>query len=205
MLHDGADGSAWEGMDEAIDVDDCLRRWEKGDEAAAEALVLHLFPVISKIVRTHLPRRDDERDLVQEILMKTFSRLHQYKGDAPLSHWVSRLALTTCLDRLRAQKVRPEVRQADLTPEEATVFDAAWLTGSSPDAGAAIAARDLVEKILSSLSPEDRSLILMVDLEGHSLQEISERTGWSISKIKMRLFRVRPQLRQMIRKLEERK
>jgi len=192
-------------MEEPIDVAGCLRRWKEGDEAAAEELIRHLFPVISKIVRTHLPRRDDERDLVQEILMKTFSRLHQYKGDAPITHWVSRLALTTCLDRLRAQKIRPEVRRADLTPDESEVFDAAWLTGSSPDAGEAIAARDLVDKILSSLSPEDRSLILMVDLEGRSLQEISETTGWSISKIKMRLFRVRPQLRQMIHKLEERK
>jgi len=117
---------------------------------------------------------------------------------------VSRLALTTCLDRLRAQKIRPEVRHADLTPDESDAFDAAWLTGSSPDATGAIGARDVVDKILASLSPEDRSLILMVDLEGRSLQEISETMGWSISKIKMRLFRVRPQLRQMIRKLEER-
>jgi RNA polymerase sigma factor (sigma-70 family) len=192
-------------MEEAIDVDGCLRRWKEGDEAAAEELIRHLFTVISRIVRTHLPRRDDEKDLVQEILMKTFSKLHQYKGDAPITHWVSRLAVTTCLDRLRAQKIRPEVRRADLTPDESDVFDAAWLTGSSPDAGDAIAARDLVDKILSFLSPEDRSLILMVDLEGRSLQEISETTGWSISKIKMRLFRVRPQLRQMIQKLEERK
>jgi RNA polymerase sigma factor (sigma-70 family) len=192
-------------MDDAIDVDSCLRRWKQGDEAAAEELIRHLFPVISRIVRTHLPRRDDEKDLVQEILMKTFSKLHQFKGDAPLSHWVSRLALTTCLDRLRAQKIRPEIRRADLTPEDSDVFEAAWLTGSSPDAGDAIAARDLVDKLLASLSPEDRSLILMVDLEGRSLQEISEYTGWSISKIKMRLFRVRPQLRQMIHKLEERK
>jgi len=191
-------------MEEAIDVDGCLRRWKKGDEAAAEELIRHLFPVISKIVRLHLPRRDDETDLVQEILMKTFAKLHQYKGDAPISHWVSRLALTTCLDRLRAQKIRPEVRRADLTPEESDVFDTAWLTGSSPDASEAIAARDLVDKILSSLSPEDRSLILMVDLEGRSLQEISETMGWSVSKIKMRLFRIRPQLRQMIQKLEER-
>jgi len=191
-------------MDEAIDVNACLRRWKEGDEAAAEELIRHLFPVISKIVRTHLPRRDDEKDLVQEILMKTFAKLHQFKGDAPITHWVSRLALTTCLDRLRAQKIRPEVRRADLTPDESDVFDAAWLTGSSPDASEAIAARDVVDKILASLSPEDRSLILMVDLEGRSLQEISEATGWSISKIKMRLFRVRPQLRQMIRKLEER-
>ena len=192
-------------MDEAMDVDACLRRWKEGDEAAAEELIRHLFPVISKIVRTHLPRRDDEKDLVQEILMKTFSKLHQYKGDAPITHWVSRLALTTCLDRLRAQRIRPEVRRTDLTPDESDVFDAAWLTGSSPDAGEAIAARDLVDKILSFLSPEDRSLILMVDLEGRSLQEISDATGWSISKIKMRLFRIRPQLRQMIHKLEERK
>ena len=192
-------------MEEPIDIAGCLRRWKQGDEAAAEELIRHLFPVISKIVRTHLPRRDDEEDLVQEILMKTFSRLHQYKGDAPITHWVSRLALTTCLDRLRAQKIRPEVRRADLTPDESDVFDAAWLTGRSPDAGEAIAARDLVDKILSSLSPEDRSLILMVDLEGRSLREISETTGWSISKIKMRLFRVRPQLRQKIHKLEEQK
>lgn len=191
-------------MDEAMDVDDCLQRWKQGDEAAAEQLIEHLYPVISKIVRIHLPRRDDEKDLVQEILMKTFSKLHQFKGDAPITHWVSRLALTTCLDRLRAQKIRPEVRQADLTPDESEAFDAAWLTGSTPDAGEAIAARDVVDKLLASLSPEDRSLILMVDLEGRSMQEISDITGWSISKIKMRLFRVRPQLRQMIQKFEER-
>jgi RNA polymerase sigma factor (sigma-70 family) len=100
-------------MDQAPDVDGWLQRWKQGDESAAELLIEHLYPVISKIVRTHLPRRDDEKDLIQEILMKTFSKLHQFKGDAPITHWVSRLALTTCLDRLRAQKVRPEVRRAD--------------------------------------------------------------------------------------------
>ena len=192
-------------MDEPIDVAALLRRWKSGEEAAAEELITYLYPVISKIVRTHLPRRDHEEDLVQEILMKTFSRLHQYKGDAPITHWVSRLALTTCLDKLRAQKIRPEIRRADLTTEESEIFDAAWLTGSSPDAMGAIVARDLVDKILSTLSPEERSLILMVDLEGRSMQEISEATGWSISKIKMRLFRIRPQLRQMIQNLEEEK
>src|SRR5882757_6146976 len=149
-------------MDETIDVESCLRRWKQGDEAAAEELIRHLFPVISKIVRTHIPRRDDEKDLVQEILMKTFSRLHQYKGDAPMSHWVSRLALTTCLDRLRAQKIRPEVRWTDLTPEESKAFDAAWLGSKTPDAAGVIEARDLVDKLLSTLSSADRSLILQV-------------------------------------------
>jgi RNA polymerase sigma-70 factor (ECF subfamily) len=191
-------------MDQPIDVARCLQRWRRGDESAAAEIIAHLYPVISKIVRIHLPRREHEEDLIQEILMKTFSKLDQYKGAAPLTHWVSRLALTTCLDKLRAQKIRPEVRWADLTPEESVVFDATWLEGSSRDATDAIHARDLVDKLLSTLEPQERSLILMVDLEGRSLEEISETTGWGISKIKMRLFRIRSQLRQAIQNLEKR-
>ncbi len=190
-------------MDQPIDITGCLQRWKKGDEDAAEELVRHLYPVISRIVRIHLPRRDHEEDLIQEILMKTFSRLHQYKGDAPLTHWVSRLSLTTCLDRLRAQKIRPEIRLADLSQEDMEVFDANWLGSSSPDATEAIQARDLVDKILSTLPAEDRSLILMIDLEGQSPQEISDATGWGISKIKMRLFRIRAQLRKTMQNLKE--
>jgi len=190
-------------MDQPAEIIAWLQRWKEGDESAAEELVRHLFPVISKIVRLHLPRREQEEDLIQEILMKTFSRLHQYKGDAPLTHWVSRLALTTCLDRLRAQKIRPELRWADLSTEDQETFGASWLGSSAPSAAGAIQARDLVEKILSTLSPEDRSLVLMIDLEGQSLQEISDNTGWGISKIKMRLFRARAQLRKTMQKLEE--
>ena len=188
-------------MEEGIDVADCLRSWKSGDEGAAETLIRHLYPVISRIVRTHLPRRDHEEDLIQEILMKTFSRLHQYQADAPLSHWVSRIALTTCLDRLRAQKVRPELRYADLSAEEAEAFDSSRLQGSSKDAGDAIQARDLVERILETLSGPDRSLILMVDLEGRSLEEISEITGWRIPKIKMHLLRLRARLRETVHRL----
>ena len=190
-------------MEEPIDVADCLRRWKAGDEGAAAALIEHLYPVICRIVRTHLSRRDHEEDLIQEVLMKTFSRLHQYRAEVPLTHWVSRLAVTTCLDRLRANKIRPEIRRSDLTREETDLFDAADWESRTKDAGQAIEARDLVDKLLSILAPEDRSLILMVDLEGRSLEEISDVTGWGVSKIKMRLFRVRGQLRKMMQKLEK--
>jgi RNA polymerase sigma-70 factor (ECF subfamily) len=175
-----------------------VQRWRDGDETAGRELIDVLHPVISRIVRLHLPRRDDEVDLVQEILMKTFSRLHQFQGTAPLTHWVSRIALTTCLDRLRAQKARPEVRWSDLSPPEAELFDTTWLEGRTEGPEKAIAARDLVERLLAVLPPRDRSLILMVDLEGHSLEEISQLTGWSLSKIKMRLFRIRGHLRKQV-------
>ena len=165
-----------------IDLPSCLERWRKGDEQAAEEIIRHLYPVICRIVRTHLSRRDHEDDLIQDILMKTFSRLHQYKAEVPLSHWVSRLAVTTCLDRLRAHKIRPEVRTADLTASELELFDLASRENHTPDAGRAIEARDLVDKLLGGLPPADRSLILMTDLEGRSLEEISSITGWGVPK-----------------------
>jgi RNA polymerase sigma-70 factor (ECF subfamily) len=190
-------------MDESIDVADCLRRWKSGDEEAAATLIRHLYPVVCRIVRTHLSRRDHEEDQIQDVLMKTFARLHQYRAEVPLTHWVSRLAVTTCLDRLRANKIRPEIRRADLTREETDLFDAADWESRTKDAGETIEARDLVDKLLSILAPEDRSLILMVDLEGRSLEEISDLTGWGVSKIKMRLFRVRGQLRKTMQRLEK--
>jgi RNA polymerase sigma-70 factor (ECF subfamily) len=191
-------------MDTPGDPSLLVQRWRQGDEAAGRELIDLLYPIIARIVRLHLPRRDDEVDLVQEILMKTFSRLHQFQGTAPLTHWVSRIALTTCLDRLRAQKARPEVRWSDLTPPEAEVFDTTWLEGRTAGPENAIIARDLVERLLALLPPQDRSLILMVDLEGHSLDEISRMTGWSLSKIKMRLFRIRGLLRKQIQNWGER-
>ncbi len=145
--------------------------WKDGSEAAAEEIIQHLYPVISKIVRTHLPRRDDERDLIQEILMKTFTKLHQYKGDAPpvalgLAPWPLRPASTASVPRKSARSAprRPDPGRGGRLQRPA------WLTGSTPDSSNAIAARDLVDRILSNLSPEDRSLVLMVDLEGRSLQ-----------------------------------
>ncbi len=191
-------------MDPSEDIVLLLRRWREGDQGAGEGLIAALYPVIARIVRIHLPRRDDESDLVQEILMKTFSRLHQYQATAPLTHWVSRIALTTCLDRLRAQKARPEVRWSDLSAPEAEIFDTTWLEGRTPSAENAIAARDLVERLLSVLPPADRSLILMADLEGRALDEISSLTGWSLSKVKMRLFRVRGHLRKLTQQWGER-
>jgi RNA polymerase sigma factor (sigma-70 family) len=89
-----------DGFDEAA----CLRRVRERDEAACRELVEHLYPAVIRIVRAHRPRRDAEEDLAQEVFMKMFSRLDQYRERVPLEHWISRIAVTTCYDKLRAQQ-----------------------------------------------------------------------------------------------------
>ncbi len=180
-----------DGFDEA----DCLGRVREHDQLAARALVERLYPGVIRIVRAHLPRRDAEEDLAQEIFMKMFARLDQYHGDVPLEHWVSRIAVRTCYDRLRAQQRRPELRQADLSQAEAERLERSAVVSEDPDVADAIGARETVEQLLAKLCPSDRLLITLLELEERSIAEIRAITGWNASLIKVRAFRARQKLR----------
>jgi len=63
-----------------------------------------LYPLVLKLVRAHLPRRAAEEDLVQTVFMKVFAKLDDYAGAVPLEHWVSRIAVNTCINQLRAER-----------------------------------------------------------------------------------------------------
>jgi RNA polymerase sigma factor (sigma-70 family) len=188
--------------DESFDLVGCLDLVRERDQAAARALVDHLYPLVIRIVRAHLPRRVAEEDLAQDIFLKMFTRLEQYKGAVPFPHWVSRIAVTTCIDQLRAQKRRPEFRWADLSENEAGVLDAVMTNEDDVEAGDALAARELVHKLLDQLKPADRMVIQLLDLEQKTIAEISGLTGWSQSLVKVRAFRARRKLQKLFKELE---
>jgi RNA polymerase sigma-70 factor (ECF subfamily) len=74
--------------------------------------------MVTKIVRARRPWRAAEEDLIQEVYKKVFVRLKQYKKEVPFHHWVSRIAVSTCIDALRYQRRRPEYRWADISETE---------------------------------------------------------------------------------------
>jgi RNA polymerase sigma factor (sigma-70 family) len=182
-----------------FDSGQCLERVRQHDQDAAAALVEGLYPLVIRIVRNHWARPSDEEDLAQEIFLKLFSRLDQYEARAgvPLEHWVSRLAVRTCLDALRAKARRPEVRMGDLPDQQRAWLDYLTVEVSPPPDSAAGSARELVEKLLAKLPPEDRLVITLLDLEEKSVKEISELTGWGQSLVKVRAFRARRKLRKL--------
>jgi RNA polymerase sigma-70 factor (ECF subfamily) len=187
-----------------LDMAACLERVRQSDEEAARALVRELYPLVMKIVRSHLPRRTDEEDLAQMVFAKIFAHLGQYSGAVPFEHWVSRVAVNTCLNQLRAEKCRPELRWADLNPEEAETLEKVAARAKGPDPAEHLAARELAHKMLETLSPKDRLILTMLDLEERSVEEIRELTGWNASLIKVRAFRARMKLRkQFARMLKE--
>jgi RNA polymerase sigma-70 factor (ECF subfamily) len=187
-----------------FDMPACLERVRGRDEEAARLLFHHLYPLVIKVVRSHLPKRMSEDDLVQTVFMKVFVNLNQYSGRAPFEHWVSRIAVNTCIKALRAEKVRPEIRWADLGEDEAQMLD--WLATTNEDLhpDRSLAARDLVEKLLAQLKPQDRLILTLMNLEGRSIEEVRTITGWSSAVIKIRAFRARARLRKTFEKLMRR-
>jgi len=188
--------------DESFDLPGCLDRVRQRDQTAARQLVEHLYPLVIRIVRSHLPRRVAEEDLAQDIFLKMFTRLEQYQGNVPFPHWVSRIAVTTCIDQLRAQKRRPEFRWADLSENEADVLDAVLTDDREVEAGDALAARELVHQLLGQLKPDDRLVIQLLDLEQKTIAEICALTGWNTSLVKVRAFRARRKLRKLFEELK---
>lgn len=189
-------------MDDApFDLARCLAGVRRRDDAAARQLVEHLYPLVIKIVRSHRSPRLAEEDLAQDIFLRVFSRLGQYRGEVPFEHWVARVAVNTCLNALRGQRVRPELRMADLGEDEELALQAAMADNqavSPQEAGAG----ELVRKMLDCLSPEDRLVISLLDLEERSVAEISRTTGWSQTLVKVRAFRARRKLKKILERLK---
>jgi len=174
------------------------------DESAARELVRSLYPLVAKLVRAHRPVRSAEEDLSQMIFIKILQKLPQFSGKVPLEHWVSRIAINTCLNQIQAEKARPELREADLSEEQAAVVRnlAATTDDLAPDQS--FASRQLVEHLMNALKPADRLVIDLLYLQQQSVEEIRHVTGWSGALVKVRAFRARQKMKQLLSNMRAR-
>jgi RNA polymerase sigma-70 factor (ECF subfamily) len=165
------------------------------DDEAARKLVQHLYPLVAKLVAAYRARRTADEDLCQMIFIKIFQKLSQFSGKVPLEHWVSRIAVNTCLNQIEFEKVRPEVRHADLSEEELAVVESLAASSDELAPDKRFASRQLVEHLLEGLKPVERLVIDLLYLQGRSVAEIKEITGWSAALVKVRAFRARQKMK----------
>jgi RNA polymerase sigma-70 factor, ECF subfamily len=185
-------------MVDSLDAAALVAAARQHDESAARAIVRRLYPLVLKLVRAHRPRRTAEEDLCQMILIKVFQKLDQFSGNVPLEHWVSRIAINTCLNQIQAERVRPEIRRADLSEEEVAVVDNLAVSAEELRPDRSYAARDLVERLLARLKPAERLIIDLLYLQERSVAEIQAVTGWGPSLVKVRAFRARQKLQRQL-------
>ena len=135
------------------------------------------------------------------IFIKIFQKLPQFSGKVPLEHWVSRVAVNTCLSQIAAEKVRPELRHADLTEEEEAVVKNLAVSSEELEPDQAFASRQLVEHLLELLKPVERLIIDLLYLQGRSVEEIHKITGLGVAAVKVRAFRARQKMKAQLTKL----
>jgi RNA polymerase sigma-70 factor, ECF subfamily len=185
-------------MADELDAAALVAAARQHDESAAREIVRQLYPLVVKLVRAHRPRRTAEEDLCQMIFIKVFQKLDQFSGKVPLEHWVSRIAINTCINQIQAERVRPEIRRADLSEEEVAVVDNLAVSAEELRPDRSYAARDLVERLLAGLKPAERLIIDLLYLQDRSVAEIQALTGWGASLVKVRAFRARQKLQRQL-------
>jgi RNA polymerase sigma-70 factor (ECF subfamily) len=168
------------------------------DEDAARELVRSLYPLVAKLVRAHRPARSAEEDLCQMIFIKVMQKLPQFSGKAPLEHWVSRIAINTCINQIQAEKARPELREADLSEEQVAVIRNLTSTTAELAPDQSFASRQLVEHLMSALKPAERLVIDLLYLQQRSVTEIQQITGWNGPLVKVRAFRARQKMKKQM-------
>lgn len=177
---------------------------QQGDETAFAEIVRRYSPRVFQVASRFFRARSQVEDAAQEIFLRAYTRLGDFAGRGSLEGWLTRIATTTCLNLLRNAQRRPEASVTDLSEAEDE-----WLERQLAEVSAArhaaaessLVAADLTERVLATLSPDDRLVLLLVDGEEAPIKDVAAATGWSESKVKVQAFRARRRMREAVEKL----
>src|ERR1700692_1101460 len=174
---------------------DLVRRIQAQDELAFREIVdryqSKIFSIIYGILRNH----NDAEDIAQQVFSKVYFSIRNFDFRSSLLTWIYKITVNECYDYLRKKRVRKLVYESDFSQEDAQRMEASEpAVDASVPADTRLVQRDLILKLLSKVSEEERSLILLKEVEGHSVEELAGMTGLNENTIKVKLFRTRQKL-----------
>lgn len=176
-----------------LDVD-LIDRYLAGDvEAFNELMDAHEDMVFGICIRM-LRDRELALDAVQDTFLTVFRKADRFQAKSAFSTWLYRVAVNTCYDHLR----RAKRKQADRLPETHDPVDIA-----AGDEFGSIEVRPDIEAALATLSDEFRAVVVLVDMQGMSLEQASDTLEVPTGTIKSRLFRARKLLAKQLGNLVE--
>jgi RNA polymerase sigma-70 factor (ECF subfamily) len=175
---------------------------KNGDVAAFEQLVKKYDRKLLRIAQSVTHNREDSQDAVQEAFFKAYQKLAEFREDSQFSTWLIRITLNQSLMKLRKQRGVREIAldedfqvDGDILPREI----ADW-TPNPEQLYCATELRDILMNTFKELSPILRTVFVLRDIEGLSIDQTAQVLNVSHSAVKARLWRVRLQLRERLNK-----
>jgi RNA polymerase sigma-70 factor, ECF subfamily len=172
-----------------------VRRVQDRDELAFREIVeryqAKVFSIIFGILRNH----NDAEDIAQQVFAKIYFSIRSFDFRSSLLTWIYKITVNECYDYLRKRKVRKLVYESDFSEEDTLRMENSEMASDqSAPIDSSLAERDYVWKLLSKVSEEDRTLMLLKEVEGYSVEELAQMTGMNENTIKVKLFRARQKL-----------
>jgi RNA polymerase sigma-70 factor (ECF subfamily) len=161
-------------------------------------------PRVERLCQRFFSDPEIARDLAQESLLRAFTALSTYRAEMPFGGWLRAIVVNLCYDELRKRRRRPEELVGDFSAPEVQWMQ--LVNEATPEelVGAAEERReahDLAHRLLDTLRPEDRTVMVLKESEGLSIAQIAETMGWSEAKVKIRAFRARQALRRQAERM----
>jgi RNA polymerase sigma-70 factor (ECF subfamily) len=177
-----------------------IERVKTGDSDAFEALFRRYGTKVYGQAFNITGNAADAEEVVQEVFLTVYQKVKTFRGESAFSTWLYRLTFNAALSRLRRQKKRETVSIEDYLPRFAE--DGHHLVRPVVDWSQEIeqrltceSLRRILREALDLLSPTDRAVVVMSDLEGIPNREIAEAVGLTVTAVKARLHRARLFLR----------
>ncbi len=169
-----------------------IQQFKAGDLSIFEIIVKKYQDRIYNLCRYLLEHQQDAEDAAQEVFIKAFQKLKDFRPESSLYTWLYRIGVNTCLDhkrKLRTEPLKNESQAEDLPSTEPSQE----VRYRSKEIGLAI------QLALDQLSKPSRAVIVLKEIEGLSYEEIAEVLNTSVGTIKSRLSRTREELRRILR------
>ena len=179
-----------------------VHRIQSGDQVAFRELVEHYQAKIFSVIHLILRNRQDTEDVAQVTFTKVYFAMEGFDSRCSLFSWICKIAINECYSLLRRRRVRRAYEDVPSDPEIAG--ESRFGASAEPGADSTAATRDLLNKLLTRLPDDDRLLLVLKEVEGHSVGELARMTGATESAIKTKLFRARRRLMEVAEKLGRR-
>jgi RNA polymerase sigma-70 factor, ECF subfamily len=173
-----------------------VKRVLEGDVDCFAELIARHQGHVAKIVTRHVPS-DRVEEVAHDVFVRAYTGLGGYSAAVPFEHWLSGIAVRACYDFWRAAK-RDAMPISALTEEHERWIDRILKADSEAqfhEETGRREAREVLRWALNHLSPENRLVLALVYLEGHSVREAAKLLGWSVANVKVRAYRARQALR----------
>lgn len=191
-------------MNSEIDSDKRLvERVKRGDKRAFDVLVLKYQHRIANLITRYVRDQDEVLDVTQEVFVKAYRAMNNFRGDAQFYTWLYRIAINTAKNFLVAKSRRPPDTDIDVDEREFSEQSVVISEEGNPeDQLSGEQLKRVLQKALEDLPEELRVALMLREFDGLSYDEIAQIMDCPVGTVRSRIFRGRESIEKSITKME---